>query len=85
MKYLFTETSGWGNTGKETSIDKLQETVVPIVQTSLCVERMNHTAGDEPSNLILCAGGGSEGPCKVIFNKISLNINLNVHKNLNLG
>ena len=63
MKYLFTETSGWGNTGKETSIDELQETVVPIVQTSFCV---NHTAGDEPSNLILCAGSGSKGPCKVI-------------------
>ena len=65
MKYLFTETSGWGNTGKETSIDKLQETVVPIVQSSICMASMNQTEG-VIEDLIVCAGGAENGgPCKV--------------------
>ena len=56
---------GWGNIGfQETSTDKLQETEVPIVQSSNCIERMNQT---EPvdKNLIVCAGGAGGGPCKV--------------------
>ena len=57
--------SGWGNTGEETSTDKLQKTVVPIVETSNCVERMDQTE-DLSTDLILCAGGGKEGPCKVM-------------------
>ena len=58
-------TSGWGNIGhQETSTDKLQETVVSIVPSSNCIERMNQT---EPvdKNLIVCAGGAGGGPCKV--------------------
>ena len=56
--------SGWGDTGvQETSTDKLQETVIPIVQSSTCMEIMNQTEGAE--NLIVCAGGGRSGPCKV--------------------
>ena len=55
---------GWGDTGvQETSTDKLQETAIPIVQSSTCMERMNQTEGAE--NLIVCAGGGISGPCKV--------------------
>ena len=57
--------SGWGDTGVQvTSTDKLQETVVPIVQTSNCNERMNQAEGVD-ANLIVCAGGAAEGPCKV--------------------
>ena len=57
--------SGWGDTGvQETSTDKLQETVVPIVQSSNCTERMNQTEGVN-EDLILCAGGSGTGPCKV--------------------
>ena len=58
--------SGWGDTGiQETSTDKLQETVVPIVQSSICTERMNQTEGVN-EDLIVCAGGAeSGGPCKV--------------------
>ena len=58
--------SGWGDTGvQETSTDKLQETVVPIVESSNCTERMNQTEGVN-EDLIVCAGGAeSGGPCKV--------------------
>ena len=57
--------SGWGDTGvQETSTDKLQETVVPIVQSSNCTERMNQTEGVN-EDLIVCAGGAGAGPCKV--------------------
>ena len=57
--------SGWGDTGvQETSTDKLQETVVPIVQTSNCAEIMNQAEGVD-ENLIVCGGGAAEGPCKV--------------------
>ena len=57
---------GWGDTGvQETSTDKLQETVVPIVQSSNCIERMNQTEGVN-EDLIVCAGDAqSGGPCKV--------------------
>ena len=49
---------GWGDTGvQETSTDKLQETVVPIVESSNC--------GDLDEDLIVCAGGVGVGPCKV--------------------
>ena len=62
--------TGWGNIGvHEISTDELQETEVPIVQSSNCMERMNQT---EPvdKNLIVCAGGAGGGPCKVrISNK----------------
>ena len=57
--------SGWGDTGdQETSTDKLQETVLPIVETSICIERINETESVD-ENLIVCAGGASKGPCKV--------------------
>ena len=58
--------SGWGDTGVEdTSTDKLQETVVSIVQSSSCMERMNQTEGVN-EDLILCTGGAqSGGPCEV--------------------
>ena len=57
--------SGWGDTGiQETSTDRLQETVVPIVETSNCEERMNQAEGVD-ENLIVCAGGAKPGPCKV--------------------
>ena len=63
---------GWGDTGvQETSTDKLQETVVPIVQTSNCTARMNQTDGVD-ENLIVCTGGAAQGPCKVQYqNKMS--------------
>ena len=58
--------SGWGHTGvHETSTDKLQETVVPIVQTNNCTGRMNQTEGVD-ENLIVCTGGAAKGPCKVL-------------------
>ena len=58
--------SGWGDTGlQETSTDKLQETVVPIVEISKCMERMNQTGGAD-EDLIVCGGGEESGrPCKV--------------------
>ena len=57
--------SGWGDTGVQaTSTDKLQEAVVPIVQTSYCTERMNRAEGVD-ENLIVCAGSAVKGPCKV--------------------
>ena len=61
---------GWGDTGlEETSTDKLQETVVPIVQSSECTMRMNQTEGVN-EDLIVCAGGDeSGGPCKVNHNQ----------------
>ena len=56
---------GWGHTGvQETSTDKLQEIVVPIVQPSNCTARLNQTEGVD-ENLIVCTGGADEGPCKV--------------------
>ena len=59
----YNKVSGWGDTGvQETSTDTLQETVVPIVQTSNCMERMNQAEGVD-ENLIVCAGGASKGPC----------------------
>ena len=56
--------SGWGDTGvQETSTDKLQETVVPIVESSKCIERMNHTETVD-EDLIVCVGDVAVGPCK---------------------
>ena len=63
---------GWGDTGvQDTSTDKLQETVVPIVDPSSCGE-------DVDEDLIVCAGGlgVGKGPCKV-----SLQIILISHDN----
>ena len=58
--------SGWGDTGgvQGTSTDKLQETEVPIVQSSNCMERMNQPEGVD-EDMIVCAGGAEAGPCKV--------------------
>ena len=57
--------SGWGDTGvEETSTEKLQKTVVPIVQSRDCTVRMNKTDGVN-EDLIVCAGGAGTGPCKV--------------------
>ena len=62
---------GWGDTGLqetglyETSTDKLQETEVPIVETSKCGE-------DVDEDLIVCAGGNGTGPCKVTHQRHSL-------------
>ena len=57
---------GWGDAGLEdTSTDKLQETEVPIVETSKCGEGVD---GD----LIICAGGNGTGPCKVTHHRHSL-------------
>ena len=65
MKFYPVSISGWGDTGaQETSTDKLQETLVPIVQSSNCTERMNQTE-DVNEDLIVCAGGRGVGPCKV--------------------
>ena len=62
--------SGWGDTGgaQEASTDRLQETVVPIVQSSICVERLNQTGGVN-EDLIVCAGGKKTGPCKVNYQR----------------
>ena len=63
--FYFLSISGWGDTGAgETSTDKLQETVVPIVSTSNCFERMNQTENVDET-LLVCAGGDGAGPCKV--------------------
>ena len=62
---------GWGDTGLqetglyETSTDKLQETEVPIVETSKCGE-------DVDEDLIVCAGGRGAGPCQVTHQRHSL-------------
>ena len=56
---------GWGYSFEGTSPDKLQETVVPIVQTSYCLEGMNQTEGVD-EHLIVCTGGSAEGPCQVV-------------------
>ena len=64
--YIAVSISGWGNTGyQEFSTDKLQETVITIVPSSACKERMSQPElVDE--DLIVCAGGDNEGgPCKV--------------------
>ena len=51
--------SGWGDTGvQETSTDKLQESVVPIVESSNCGDGLDE-------DVIVCAGGVGVGPCKV--------------------
>ena len=65
-RFYLLSIAGWGDTGvQETSTDKLQETVVPIVQSSNCIERMNQPEGVN-EDLIVCAGGAeSGGPCKV--------------------
>ena len=47
-----------------TSTEKLHETVVPIVESSNCLERMDEMEGVD-ENLIVCAGGDAAGPCKV--------------------
>ena len=56
---------GWGNSGVQFSTDELQETVVTIVPSSTCKERMSQPELVD-KNLIVCAGGHNEGgPCKV--------------------
>ena len=58
-RFYLLSISGWGDTGvQETSTDKLQETVVPIVESSKCGEGVD-------KDLIVCAGGVGVGPCKV--------------------
>ena len=62
--YFLLSIPGWGDTGLqetglyEASTDKLQETEVPIVETSNCGE-------DVDEDLIVCAGGLGTGPCQV--------------------
>ena len=72
--------SGWGGTGvsdtsTETgdyfSTEKLQETEVPIVQSSKCVEKMDDAEGVVESLIVCTEGAGAgKGPCKV-FLKVS--------------
>ena len=58
---------GWGDTGvQETSTDKLQETVITIVPSSNCIERMNQINGVD-EDLILCTDVAEKGPCKVFI------------------
>ena len=67
--------SGWGDTGVQyTSTDELKETIIPIVESSLCVENQPDS---EDENLILCAGGEGKGPCKVSHQGLSCNLILN--------
>ena len=62
---LFSCVLGWGSSGIDgTATDKLQETIVPIVESSKCIEIEEHTEGIVEDNLI-CAGGNGSGPCKV--------------------
>ena len=69
--YFLLSIPGWGDTGLqetglyETSTDKLQETEVPIVETSKCGK-------DVDADLIICAGGNGTGPCKVTHQRHSL-------------
>ena len=64
-KYL-----GWGDTGiQETSTDKLRETLIPIVPSTKCLEKMAQTESID-ENLIVCAGGIAKGPCKVQIPKM---------------
>ena len=66
--FLPANSLGWGDTGiQETSTDKLQETLVPIIQTSKCLEKMNQTEGPHvDESRIVCTGdAGSGGPCQV--------------------
>ena len=64
--------SGWGETGvNDTSTEKLQETEVPIVPSSKCVEKMADAEGVDESLIVCTEGAGTEtGPCAVFF-KIS--------------
>ena len=56
--------SGWGSTGEEgISTDQLQETVVPIVESSQCLAG-NNASESVDEDLIVCTGAG---PCKVIY------------------
>ena len=60
--------SGWGDTHhEEGSTDVLQETLVPIVPSSNCVDSAAFSAHDASliQSLIVCAGGAGRGPCKV--------------------
>ena len=60
--------SGWGKKkDKDTSTDVLQGTEIPIVESSICLEKIIETDREE---LMVCAGTGREhatptGPCKV--------------------
>ena len=80
--------SGWGGTGvsdtsTETgdyfSTEKLHETVVPIVPSSKCVERMAD-AEDVDESLIVCTEGAGtgRGPC-LVFVAVSWKDNLLFH------
>ena len=64
---LYQSSKGWGYSFEGTSPDKLQEIVVPIVQTSYCLEGMNQTEGVD-EHLIVCTGRGAMegGPCQVV-------------------
>ena len=66
MEFHFLCIPGWGATGvQETSTDKLKETVVPIVESSICKGRMKQPE-DVNEDLIVCVGDTAEGPCKVM-------------------
>ena len=70
--------SGWGKKrDKDTSTDMLQGTVIPIVESSICLEKI---IGTDDEHLMVCAGTGREhatptGPCKVCL-KLTLSIDL---------
>ena len=55
---------GWGDTGLETATDILQETEVPIVDNSACLEKMDQSDFVNGSTIV-CAGSQNTGPCKV--------------------
>ena len=42
--------------------------MIPIVLSSICVEKMNQTVDED---MIVCAGGVGTGPCKVNHKKKS--------------
>ena len=64
VRFLFRSDNclGWGDSGLDQgSTDKLQETIVPIVPSSNCMENASFST----QSLIVCAGGAGGGPCKV--------------------
>ena len=62
--------------GQGISTDRLQETLLTIVHSSICNRNQN---GALDENLILCAGADAKGPCKVSFhdyNNLSQNYDI---------
>lgn len=70
--------TGWGKTEKGSISPVLKQAELQVVSNEDCAvawENVGEGPGELIRNDMICAGGGSAGPCNVIFNLHNLLLN----------